>query len=119
MPSLKRGFLSSLGWIFSRRSSRPKSATAEDLRQVQQRDVKQTRSLGRRKSAPPVRSPTKSQKTVKCQKSDTNVILVSMKDLDQMDNVATGDPLYCNGCYAVMSSISVTRQEEDKLLWKW
>ncbi|XP_048733712.2 circularly permutated Ras protein 1-like isoform X2 [Ostrea edulis] len=116
--SLMRSFISSVSGIFSRRSSsRPKSATAEDLH-VQQRGGQKAKPLSRRKSAPPMRPQSKSQKTVKCQKSDTNVILVSMKDLDQMDNVATGDPLYCEGCSVVLSCISVTRQEEDKLLWK-
>ncbi|XP_061173237.1 circularly permutated Ras protein 1-like [Saccostrea echinata] len=112
-----RSFISSISGIFSRRLSRPRSATAEDLPVQQRRGDTRRGPPSRRKSAPPIRSPTKSKKTIKCQKADTNVILVSMKDLDQMDNVATGDPVYCDGCQVVLSCISETQQDGDKLLW--
>ncbi|XP_062584325.1 circularly permutated Ras protein 1-like isoform X2 [Saccostrea cucullata] len=112
-----RSFISSISGIFSRRLSGRRSATAEDLPDQQPRSDTRGGHPSRRKSAPPIRSPTKSKKTIKCQKADTNVILVSMKDLDQMDNIATGDPVYCDGCQVVLSCISETQQDEDKLLW--
>lgn len=115
-----RSFMSSLSGIFTwGRSWRRRSTTTDDL-PVQQQQQQQRGIPNRRASAPPRRTHAKNcTKNIKCKKTDTNVILVSMKDLDQMDNVATGDPVYCDKCKVVLSCVSDTKQDGDKLLWKW
>lgn len=114
-----RSFMSSLSGIFTwGRSWRRRSTTTDDL-PVQQQQQQQRGIPNRRASAPPRRTHAKNcTKNIKCKKMDTNVILVSMKDLDQMDNVATGDPVYCDKCQVVLSCVSDTKQDGDKLLWK-
>lgn len=114
-------FLSSLSGRFSFRRHSPTTRDDLAVHQRERTQEQQRVTPQRRKSAPPVRSSAKhkARKMTKCKKSDTNVILVSMKDLDQLDNIATGDPVYCDGCQVVLSCISDTVQEGDKLLWKW
>ncbi|XP_033729364.1 circularly permutated Ras protein 1-like [Pecten maximus] len=52
----------------------------------------------------------------KCEKATSNVVLVSLKTLDDPQATATGDPVKCD-CDAVLSSISNTVQDDENLKW--
>ncbi|XP_033730317.1 circularly permutated Ras protein 1-like [Pecten maximus] len=52
----------------------------------------------------------------KCEKATSNVVLVSLKTLDDPQATATGDPVKCD-CHAVLSSISNTVQDDENLKW--
>lgn len=75
-------------------------------------------------SAPPSRvppaqtspAPAKPKKPKKCEKATSNVVLVSLKTLDDPLAMATGDPVKCD-CEAVLSNISNPVQEEENLKW--
>ena len=62
-----------------------------------------------------------STRVVKQQKTDGNVVLLSLGKLAEEPNLVTGDPLRCGQCEAVLSSTStLTPQEEDgKKTWTW
>ncbi|XP_033731014.1 circularly permutated Ras protein 1-like, partial [Pecten maximus] len=52
----------------------------------------------------------------KCEKATSNVVLVSLKTLDDPLATATGDPVKCD-CHAVLSSISNTVQDDENIKW--
>lgn len=58
-------------------------------------------------------------KMKKCKKTDTNVIMVSLGALEDTVKIGTGDPIMCTKCQAVLSCMSKTEQEGEKLHWKW
>ncbi|KAJ8309347.1 hypothetical protein KUTeg_014221 [Tegillarca granosa] len=77
---------------------------------------------GQRPQSAVVESSTKPDvkpKIKKCKKADTNVIMVSLGSLEDTVKIGTGDPIMCTKCQAVLSCMSKTEQNGDKLNWKW
>ncbi|OWF45608.1 circularly permutated Ras protein 1-like [Mizuhopecten yessoensis] len=74
--------------------------------------------VGRAPPPPPPLPPSVTTKTSKkYEKATSNVVLVSLKTLDDPLATATGDPVRCGNCDAVLSSISNTVQEAENLNW--
>lgn len=104
-----RGILSSLWRTLSgsfRRGDRAASAPVRRQRPASMGDF-------------PVFRGHKTKSKMKVQKADTNVLLLSMKDLEDESDIATGDPVTCKKCQAVLSCVSNITQEEDKTKWIW
>ncbi|XP_071164093.1 circularly permutated Ras protein 1-like [Mytilus edulis] len=102
-----RGILSSLWRTLSgsfRRGDRAASAPVRRQRPASMGDF-------------PVFRGHKTKSKMKVQKADTNVLLLSMKDLEDESDIATGDPVTCDKCQAVLSCVSKITQEEDKTKW--
>ncbi|KAK3093559.1 hypothetical protein FSP39_017307 [Pinctada imbricata] len=104
MTTLQRvgSFLSSLGSGIFRRSSqhqreRPVTAPAQPTKAKS------------RKSA--------MSKMTKCERADANVVMVTLNTLEDMSTLATGDPVYCRKCQAIMSCLSEVVEEEGDLKW--
>lgn len=55
-------------------------------------------------------------KKVRCQKMDCNVVAVQLGLLEEEPVLATGDPVFCQGCNVVLSRIS--KLDETKK-WRW
>ena len=55
------------------------------------------------------------------QQANGNVLLIKMDILEDEPNIVTGDPTYCKGCYAILSSTSVLEKEENgkQSMWIW
>jgi hypothetical protein len=64
------------------------------------------------------RPKTKSKK-VKVTSADTNVLLLSMKKLEDESDIATGDSVHCEKCQAVLSCVSSITQQEQTTIWVW
>ena len=52
-------------------------------------------------------------------KADANTLLLSLGQLETELPIVTGDPTYCEGCKAVLSSISEVKTTENKATWTW
>ena len=50
-------------------------------------------------------------------KADTNIIEVNLSSLKQGSNLATGDPIYCQGCRSLLNSYSHLIRTEQKIRW--
>ncbi|XP_060080310.1 circularly permutated Ras protein 1-like [Ylistrum balloti] len=93
-----------------------KKSGSEKQQRVTSAPVQRTAPL-----LPRVAGNSASEEPKKCEKATSNVVLVSLKTLDDPLSTATGDPVRCGSenCDAVLSSISDTVQEEENLTWKW
>lgn len=101
----RRGILSSLWHTISgsfRRRERPATAPSRNMRAQSTGDVL---NEGKRKSK------------IKVKKADTNVLLLSMKTLEDESDIATGDSVHCEKCQAVLSCVSTVSQQEHKTIW--
>ena len=58
-----------------------------------------------------------SRKKVLCQKVDCNVVVIQLGMLEEELVLATGDPVLCQSCNVVLSSIS--KLEDGTAKWKW
>lgn len=67
---------------------------------------------------PSCRPKTKSKK-IKVSSADTNVLLLSMKKLEDESDIATGDSVHCEKCQAVLSCVSSITQQEQTTIWVW
>ena len=101
-----RGILSSLWRSLSgsfRRRERPVTAPPT---------VKRPSSTSDKSCRPKTKS-----KKVKVTSADTNVLLLSMKKLEDESDIATGDSVHCEKCQAVLSCVSSITQQEQTTIW--
>lgn len=59
------------------------------------------------------------EKHVKVKKNNTNAMVVHLSALSDEPLATPGDPWYCRGCKAVMSSLSKLSQTGETVSWKW
>ena len=104
----KGGILSSMWRTLTgsfRRRERPVSAPPRsNLRPVSTSEVTRQR---------------RSKNKIKVTKADTNVLLLSMKTLEDESDIATGDAVHCKKCQAVLSCVSSVTQRKNKTIWVW
>jgi hypothetical protein len=65
----------------------------------------------------PVTAPEIEKRTVRS--ADTNVLLLSMKKLEDESDIAIDDPVHCEKCQAVLSCVSSITQQEQTTIWVW
>ena len=116
MPSkhqARGGILSSIWRTLSGsfRRERPSSAP------VQRRRPASLSSNSREYGMDSVPGRTRTKTKLKVQQADTNVLLLSMGKLEDESDIATGDPVTCKKCRAVLSWVSSVTQDGDKTQW--
>ena len=76
--------------------------------------VKRSSSISDKSCRPKIKS-----NKIKVISADTNVLLLSMKKLEDESDIATGDSVHCEKCQAVLSCISSITQQEQTTIWVW
>lgn len=61
----------------------------------------------------------KDEKQVKVKKNTTNAMVVHLSALAEEPAAAGGDPWYCRGCRAVVSTLSKLSKAGETVSWKW
>ena len=62
---------------------------------------------------------SKQVKKVKEQKTDANVVLISLRNLENEPNLITGDPIMCIQCRAVVTSTARLEFNGGRASWTW
>jgi len=65
----------------------------------------------------PVTAPEIEKRTVRS--ADTNVLLLSMKKLEDESDIAIDHSVHCEKCQAVLSCVSSITQQEQTTIWVW